>query len=309
MAYPKSITSVHPIRGWKAAEMKCQSCGTSFVGWSGCHTHCKACPRSVRPGRKKPAVVRICASCGEHFAKARVSKFCPSCSGRNAPRATERSCIQCGKPFRPGWTRHEAKLCSRYCQGLWINANGLGPKHDTAELEIRLLAAIRSSSASLNNEEFYILTGVTSKVLKSRGWTVTSLFEKAGVARQRPKLGSRLEDRVFEVLRDLFPTAEIETQKCFDGWVGLKGGQLRVDFFIPSLKVIVEADGNQHFDSRGGQYPTDVIQKHDRIKDGLAARDGLTLIRVRQSNNKSVIRKKIVSLLPLQAAKPADKTS
>lgn len=298
MEHKLSENSVHPIKGWIASSKVCLFCGTQYWGWD-CHKYCSNCTEAAR--RRKPPVEMVCGNCGATFLKPYKHgyagiKFCPACrEGGNAViKAHPRACKQCGKTFRPGRTRQGAELCSRFCQGTWINAQGLGPKHNDEELLARLVKSIVSVPYCMSQQQLTAETGVAHKTLSSRKWTMAYLYSEAGVPYTKPSLASKLEDSVFSVLTSAFPGVEIFTQHKLPGMLGVKGGDLRADFFVPSLNLMVEADGNQHRDSRGGQYPTEYIQANDRNKDAYAKKHGIRLVRIPQSMVRSSMRKKLL---------------
>lgn len=293
MNYPTQESQQHPTKGWKSTSQTCRNCGKPFLGWF-CHKNCPNCTKNER--RRKPPKECVCESCHKPYKKAgRRRKFCDTCSrDRKLQKAPPRDCKECGRSFRPNWHRADAELCSRKCQGLWINAEGLGPRRDDAELWKHLTDKASSVPPSVTDEEFLNLARVTRKVLRARGWTVSGLFEATGVQRTRPVLASRFEERVHHVLRAMFPESKIETQKKFQWLLGGLGGFLSFDFYVEDQNLLVEADGKQHLSSRGGMYPTEKIQAHDETKTRFAKESGIRLARVSQTLSESKIRQQIL---------------
>lgn len=55
----------------------------------------------------------------------------------------------------------------------------------------------------------------------------------------------------------------------------------RYDFFIPSSNLLIEYDGEQHFnEDKGWDEPIEEIQKRDQLKNEWALKNGYTLIRI-----------------------------
>lgn len=56
----------------------------------------------------------------------------------------------------------------------------------------------------------------------------------------------------------------------------------RYDFFIPSLNILIEYDGRQHYDMKYCRWnePFEEIQKRDQLKNEWALNNGYTLIRI-----------------------------
>lgn len=273
MKYPSRVNEMHPVRGWVAEEKICETCRNPYAGWN-CHRHCPQCPRTKR--RRKPPETQICENCGEEFQKGGdglsghgTVKFCPKCreAGRRALKAGPRPCKQCGKNFRPALGRNEAELCSRKCQRYWINAQGLGTKHDDEKLLSRLVRAIRTIPYCMSQEMLIKASGVACQTLNTRKWTMEFLYEKAGLPYGPPSLDSYSEERAFSALKSVFPNDEVITQARIQGLVSEKGRKLAVDFYIPAHRLIVEIDGPQHRSSRGGHFPIERTRANDHARD------------------------------------------
>jgi hypothetical protein len=139
---------------------------------------------------------------------------------------------------------------------------------------------INADERPLSQEELMAKVGISHKVILARGWTMEFLYNSAGRTYDPSVLGSRLADRVCSVLCEIVADMEIETDKPLLGMHGFKKGELRADFFIKDLNLIVEADGGQHLHGRGDLDQLDYIRANDRLKDEYAAANGLTLIRI-----------------------------
>ena len=303
MKYPTVIGAIHPAKGWAATEKTCETCGEVFLGWN-CHRHCQDCPRSKR--RRKPPENRTCPSCTKPFVlgldgnRGRGGrKFCDDCrkGGRKGLKAPPRRCKQCDKPFQPGWTRGDAELCSRKCQGYWINANGLGPKHDDEKLLKRILRAIRTTPYTMSQEMLCKVTSVSCATLNCRGWTMEFLYKEAGRSYAPPELDSRCEDRAHAALRSLFPDEEIIPQARFPGLVSEKGRMLPVDFYIRSRNLIVEIDGPHHHAPAWDESSFERTQANDQVRNRFAEENGIILLRIPSSAISSTIEKEVLQKL------------
>ena len=71
-----------------------------------------------------------------------------------------------------------------------------------------------------------------------------------------------------------------EREKEFPGLVGINGGNLRYDFFIPEKNILIEYDGELHYmeTTKGNNLIRQ--QEHDKRKDEYAKRYGWKLIRI-----------------------------
>ena len=92
---------------------------------------------------------------------------------------------------------------------------------------------------------------------------------------------SKLEKLMAETLAAL--CIKNQPQKTFPDCVGVKGGLLKFDFFLPGQNVCIEMDGMQHFEAVGifGGAEALACQKvADATKTAFCARTGLILLRV-----------------------------
>lgn len=81
-----------------------------------------------------------------------------------------------------------------------------------------------------------------------------------------------------------------ERQKTFDGCRNQFA--LRYDFYVPSLNLLVEFDGQQHFEFVKRFHQTrerfDESQKRDQIKTEYAFNNGIELLRIKFSDEKNI---------------------
>lgn len=73
---------------------------------------------------------------------------------------------------------------------------------------------------------------------------------------------------------------EYETQKRFDGLVGVNGGELSYDFYLPELNILIECQGSQHFaiSTYVGEEGFFKQREHDHRKWEYAKNHNITLI-------------------------------
>jgi hypothetical protein len=253
--------------------------------------------------------IQCCKTCGDPITAPRKKFYCSAgCRNQAAKKpsaptegrdengkAPARPCVQCTRSFQPHWQRPDAKLCSRKCQALWINGQGLGPRHDDDELLARLIKVINTHERSLSQDELMADAGTTHKVLSKRKWSMEFLYQAAGRTYGPPYLASRLQDRVYSVLCELLPLyIEIECDKPLPGMHGFKEGKLRADMFVKDLGLIVEADGKQHQTGRDDPDQLAYIRANDRLKDEYAAANGLTLIRITETVDTRLIKARLL---------------
>lgn len=76
---------------------------------------------------------------------------------------------------------------------------------------------------------------------------------------------------------------KFESQKRFDGLLGLGNGLLSYDFYIPRYNLLIEAQGEQHKKSVvifGGEEQFKIQQEHDRRKREYAENNGFNFLEI-----------------------------
>lgn len=79
-----------------------------------------------------------------------------------------------------------------------------------------------------------------------------------------------------------------ETQKKYDGLLGVNDGSLSYDFYLPNQNLLIEYQGIQHnkpidFKGKGTQYSNwcfSVQKEHDKRKRDYAAENGINLLEI-----------------------------
>lgn len=109
---------------------------------------------------------------------------------------------------------------------------------------------------------------------------------------------SRGENTIRDWL--VFHEIPFERERTFDDLRNpITGRHLRYDFFIPDQKIIIEFDGEHHFEPvRGDIDRLRKIQELDAIKNEYAKRNGLTMIRISDRNMISQVLEHKLKKLP-----------
>jgi len=89
------------------------------------------------------------------------------------------------------------------------------------------------------------------------------------------------EGKVYKILSRLFE--KIECQKSFDDLKSPKNRPMWYDFWIPKYRVLVEADGDQHY-RENNIWNTEGVVERDKLKDEYAIQNNITLVRIPYSN-------------------------
>ena len=95
-------------------------------------------------------------------------------------------------------------------------------------------------------------------------------------------ISSKGEAKISSVLEEM--GIDYVKQKTFDDCLSENGSLLRFDFFIPDRKILIEYDGEQHFNFRENGFFTEgnliKIQERDRIKNEWTKNNSYVLKRI-----------------------------
>ena len=89
------------------------------------------------------------------------------------------------------------------------------------------------------------------------------------------------EIKIIQWLKD--HNIEYIPQKRFNGLVGIGGGKLSYDFYIPQYNILIEAQGIQHeraIDYFGGEKQFAIQQEHDELKRKYAKNNNFDLLEI-----------------------------
>lgn len=182
----------------------------------------------------------------------------------------------------------ETNFCSKSCAAKYRVKEFSEPlTKETIEKEIIDFVNTQNSYCSYTE----ISKGIkrSSKTLSKFNINIVELQRDMGFI--KPK--SFFEQKVYENLKLIYN--DIECEKSFDGLVSPKGYSLRVDFFIPSANLIIEADGSQHTDVKNPMYSY-YCSECDNLKNLYAQEKNILIVRVPYS--KKVTHQYIVKFLP-----------
>ena len=139
--------------------------------------------------------------------------------------------------------------------------------------------AVKSHGKYMTMSELEEVTGVPESFIIKEIISVVEFNKSLGF----PRKNSAFEDRVYQLLCEA-GVGVVECQKSFETLysVGLKSRRktkLRYDFYLPELRLLVEADGNQHSDP-GSPFYSEDCQRKDRMKEEYALANGFQLLRL-----------------------------
>lgn len=147
-------------------------------------------------------------------------------------------------------------------------------KIDAHKLYSDISGYINTSSSWVHQLELCKVFGISQSYLTKSGIDTVGLNYDAGHVYS----SSYFESCVLSALRSMY-TAEIVLQKTFSDLTSDSGHRLRFDFYLPDIRVCIEADGPQHNDPSNVYY-SDKLVRHDALKEEYCTSNGYTLIRI-----------------------------
>lgn len=116
-------------------------------------------------------------------------------------------------------------------------------------------------------------------------------YKKIKVKKEKkPRIFSYGEQRIEEIL--ISYNIKYKREKEFKWLLGVNYGRMRLDFYLPDLKLAIEYDGSHHLTD-------EYVIANDRKKDNLLAEHNIDLLRIPSKNYKQleeIILNKIKSL-------------
>jgi hypothetical protein len=272
----------------RCKEKTCVKCSKIFLGRV-TQDKCPDCQRKKnRPSLKKPFKQHTCNLCGTIFTGSVARKNCDACSkNRPTPKTKqENPCTWCGCEFESA--RKVSRFCSYKCSSSWLNAEGLGPKHNDGVLLDKIKNIIKKENRSMTKDEICSLGGFTHKVLKARGIDLKSLYADLDIPYQK-NFSSFFEQNGYQCLKSIgFSDEDIVYQKTFQDLKGKRKMPLRFDFYIKSLNLLIELDGNQHVKiGKFSKNENDFLRSAERdlAKESYAKAKNINFIRVGYEKN------------------------
>lgn len=198
-------------------------------------------------------------------------------------------CEYCGELFYNSYMlaeEHKLRFCSKSCATKSRRKFG-----NKTQLEQAIIKEIKSSGRYLTKDDVLKKLNISSKTLSKLRISIITLNNKCGM--RKPK--SVFEYKVGCILKDIFP--DLLFEKSFECLRSSKGYLLHFDFYSPSNKLAIEADGAQHKGQKYYYKDIGSLIVNDKIKEVWCKNNNICLIRIDYTRcvNKSYI---IQSLKP-----------
>lgn len=203
----------------------------------------------------------------------------------------EKECAHCGAVFSLVYTDKQGyksllntTYCSKSCASkshLKTNKGCIIPDVGKENLSQKAIDYVSARGEYCTSQEICKGVGHSSKTFSKHKLSFTEINREAGQV--KPK--SAFENKVGKTLSDKFDN--VEREKKFDGLVGATGHSLRVDFYIPEINTVVEADGSQHSDPKHPwkEHKNGTVADYDKIKDEYFKKESIQLVRIPYKKN------------------------
>lgn len=173
----------------------------------------------------------------------------------------------------------ETRFCSKHCAGKHQAKKLVGGIQVDRGKELLITQAcdfIQSKGSYCTLSELLQGIKVSGKTLVKHGIKASELNKSLGFVRT----GSIFQKHIGQQLTLMF--SDVECESCFEGLVGNTGYPLRVDFYIPSENLVVEADGAQHSNPEHpwAKWNNGTVKEYDEKKNAYFKKHGITLVRI-----------------------------
>lgn len=208
----------------------------------------------------------------------------------------DQKCVNCGKIYsliyidKYGYkSKLNTNCCSKSCAGKHLKSIS------KETLKREALDYIRKNNEYCTTSEICKGINRSRKTFVAHGLKIKDLNNELGFKRPISKFSDKVEKFLVKEFTN------IECEKQFIGLVGNTGYPLRVDFYIPEIDVVVEADGRQHRDLNHPwkEWKNGTVQMYDKIKNEFFDKHGITVCRIPYKDNikESDIFKNIIACL------------
>ena len=114
-----------------------------------------------------------------------------------------------------------------------------------------------------------------------------------GCQRCNMSKGEKETQRILEAL-----DIEYQSEKSYDNLLGIGGGFLRFDFYLPKYNLLIEYQGEQHFINNPwyNKKSQKITLKHDKIKKEYCKKHGIKLLEINYTdydNISSILKKEL----------------
>lgn len=184
-------------------------------------------------------------------------------------------CILCGKEFAISYyTSKSYDTTRRFCSKSCATKYQAAKYYNRDKLIDDIKIAINDAGRYMTTAEICYSLNISSKTLTKYRISIISVNKMVGMKKTISTYG----DVCYIHLQKLFDN--IVREKTFDDCISPKGYKLKFDFYVNEYNLLIETDGEQHY-NKNHRYYSDYSIKCDRIKDNWASSNGYTLIRLR----------------------------
>ena len=185
-------------------------------------------------------------------------------------------CKYCGKEFQPHYELpywKKIKYCSKSCAVADYRNMQRPNFYSKKDLERHIKNIIIQLNRYVSQSEIIEYLHISSKTLNKYKVSILMLNRECGFKKPH----SLFEHFVGIYLEEIFD--DLEYEKTFSNCLSPRGYNLRFDFYSDKHHILVEADGDQHYNKKNNYY-NEYVHQCDLIKNRYAYDNNYILIRI-----------------------------
>ena len=235
---------------------------------------------------------RVSDCVGERYGKLVIEEVIPNMNGDNI---TYVSCVcDCGT------TNYITRLNALRTG----NTKSCGCTHNTDLTGCRFgrLSVIRQIDSSTPQRVWLCKCDCGNMVKAQSYWLTSGHVKSCGCIRSEKNSYAEI------FVRNILTKNNIKfiPEHTFPDCVSQKGWQLRFDFYLPSIRMAIECDGEQHFhpiEFWGGEEKFRILQENDMIKNNYCKKHNILLLRLPYTESEEDISRLIYLYINIQESR------
>lgn len=284
----KSCAALLKHKKVKKPQVACNKCSKLFYSVSG-EKLCLHCRKDAADKTTH------CIFCGSYLSS-KKSKVCDKCKeeGYDYPK---KICINCNKVFAASddntndWTK--IAFCSRDCCATWHRNHLAFREKRYSSKDIKNKAKqVLSENSNATSHDIIKSIGINAGTLSKKGIRISDIRKELLLPNLKYK-SSIFENTIYDILQSLNFT--VEREKTYKDLIYTRN--LRYDFYIPELNLLIEADGQQHYEEVDPYGCKSLILVRDALKNEYARTNNINLLRIRYFRPHNKLRIKELSTL------------
>lgn len=255
------------IKNADVNKQKCVSCHKPCVviGEEKKCTHC-------RQQEYRDKLANKCMFCGKPSNKRKVCQACQK-QGLITPKKV---CLFCNKIYaseNANWINNA--FCSDACHQQWTKYHSTRDKYLSEDQLKDSIAKLIIENPNITTQGILKELNMNACVLHRKKVSITLIREELHMPAPKRK-SSHFENEIYTLLLEC--GLHVEREKTFSNLLYKR--LLRYDFYIPELNLLIEADGQQHYENVDPYGTAKLVRNRDAIKNKYAKDNNINLLRI-----------------------------